>query len=299
MGAALAAAFGALGRVSETASAEGAPAVVDGAQEGLTRGGSPSWSTDGTRIVFYSERDGNSEIYAMGADGSNLTRLTNNPAADGYPNSSPDGARISFDTDRDGDFEIYVMDDDGSDPRRLTHHPARDVSASWSPDGNRIAFMSDRTGRFEIWVMGADGSDPVQITDFGTNWFPRWSPDGEKLAYHVGRDVFVLDVEAHRYRRLTIDPNNGMYPTWSPDGERIAFMSWRTGSTELWVMNADGSEQRRLTWTEQGDVIDPRWSPDGAWLAYVHVPEGLEVGGAKIIHTMRVDGNEVRRSSGG
>ena len=55
-------------------------------------------------------------------------------------------------------------------------------------------------------------------------------------------------------------------------------------------MNADGSDQRRLTWTERGDAIDPRWSPDGAWLVYVHVPEGLEIGGPKIIRTLRVDG---------
>src|SRR5688500_14146475 len=71
-------------------------------------GGSPSWSPDGAKIVFYSERDGNSEIYVMNADGSRPTRLTRHPANDGSPSFSPDGTKIAFDTDRDGNFEIYV-----------------------------------------------------------------------------------------------------------------------------------------------------------------------------------------------
>lgn len=259
--------------------------------------GSPSWSADGKRIVFYSERDGNSEIYAMDADGSNQRRLTNNPASDGYPNFSPGGGRIVFDSDRDGNFEIYVMDADGSNAKRLTHDPARDVSASWSPDGRKIAFMSDRTGEFQIWVMDSDGSNQTQLTDFGSNWFPRWSPDGSKLAYHVGRDIHVLDVKESKYARLTVDPNNGMYPSWSPDGRRIAFMSWRSGRTEIFVMDADGGHPQRLTQTSTGDSIDPRWSPDGRQIAFVHVPRGLQASGPKVIYSMNADGTNMRRLS--
>jgi Tol biopolymer transport system component len=259
--------------------------------------GSPSWSPDGNRIVFYSERDGNSEIYVMQADGSNPTRLTRTAASEGYPNFSPDGKKIVFDTDRDGNFEIYAMNADGSNATRLTNDPARDVSASWSLDGRKIAFMSDRTGEFEVWVMDADGSNPTRVTDFGSNWFPRWSPDGSRLAYHVGRDVHVLDVRESKFARLTIDPNNGMYPSWSPDGRQIAFMSWRAGPTEIFVMNADGSDQRRLTQTTTGDSIDPRWSPDGRRIAFVHVPRGLQASGPKVIYVMNAEGTSARRLS--
>ena len=74
------------------------------------RAGSPSWSPDGSRIIFYSEHDGNAEIYVMDVDGANRTRLTNHPADEGYPAFSPDGQRISFDSDRDeSSFEIYTM----------------------------------------------------------------------------------------------------------------------------------------------------------------------------------------------
>src|SRR5262245_3632295 len=259
--------------------------------------GSPSWSPDGTKIVFYSDRDGNAEIYVMQADGSHPTRLTRTAASEGYPNFSPDGGKISFDTDRDGNFEIYVMNADGSNPTRLTRDPARDVSASWSPDGRKIAFMSDRTGEFEVWVMNADGSQPTRMTDFGSNWFPRWSPDGARLAYHVGRDIHVLNLQERRYARLTIDPDNGMYPAWSPDGRRIAFMSWRAGPTEIFVMDADGTRQRRMPQTTVGDLIDPRWAPDGRRIAFVHAPRGRRPGGPKVIYVMNADGADAQRLS--
>ncbi len=85
------------------------------------------------RIAFHSDRDGNPEIYVMDADGSNVTRLTNDPADDGFPTWSPDGSRIAFFSDRDGNPEIYVMDADGSNVTRLTNHPALDAVPAWSP----------------------------------------------------------------------------------------------------------------------------------------------------------------------
>jgi TolB protein len=135
------------------------------------------------------------------------------------------------------------------------------------------------------------------MTDFGSNWFPRWSPDGAWLAYHVGRDIHALNVAERRYARLTIDPDNGMYPDWSPDGRRIAFMSWRAGPTEIFVMNADGTGQQRLTRTSAGDLIDPRWSPDGRRIAFVHLPRGRQPSGPKVIYVMDAGGANARRLS--
>jgi hypothetical protein len=85
------------------------------------------------RIAFASNRDGNREIYVMNADGSGVTRLTNNPADDVVPSWSPDGRRIAFESDRDGNLEIYVMNADGSGQTNLTNNPADDVVPSWSP----------------------------------------------------------------------------------------------------------------------------------------------------------------------
>ena len=85
------------------------------------------------KIAFMSDRDGNQEIYVMNADGSNQTRLTNNPGWDESPCFSPDGTKIAFESLRDGDPEIYVMNADGSNQTRITNNPAYDGHPSWGP----------------------------------------------------------------------------------------------------------------------------------------------------------------------
>ena len=137
---------------------------------------SPDWSPDGQRIAFYrrdaleSGGDGDADIYVMNADGSEVTRLTDNNAADYFPAWSPDGRRIAFSSDRDGDYrdgnrDIYVMNADGSGVTRLTDDDARDDDPAWSPDGQRIAFRYDREGNADIYVMNADGSEVTRLTD--------------------------------------------------------------------------------------------------------------------------------------
>ena len=98
-------------------------------------------------IAFYTDRDGNYEIYLTNTDGTGQTNLTNNAASDQIPAWSPDGSKIAFESTRDGSTsEIYVMNADGSGPTRLTNNSADDYWSSWSPDGKKIAFVSSRDG---------------------------------------------------------------------------------------------------------------------------------------------------------
>ena len=217
---------------------------------------SPIFSPDGTRIAFGSRRDNNSEIYVMNADGSNQTRLTNDPADDYSYAWSPDSSRIAF--ARVGD--IYVMNADGTNQTRLTTGGS-DGSPIWSPDGTRIAFLSGSVaGSAGLSVMNADGSNQTRLTN-AYNYYdspPDWSPDGSRIAFlsnpNNNYDIYVINADGSNQTRLTNDPAFDSSPVFSPDGTRIAFLSDRDKidngwnyNDKIYVMNADGSGQTRLT----------------------------------------------------
>ena len=244
------------------------------------------------RIAFYSDRDGDYEIYLMNGDGSNVTQLTYNPAFDGVPGWSPDGSRIAFNSDRDGDYEIYLMDADGSNVTQLTYNSADDVVPRWSPDGRRIAFYSDRDGDEEIYLMNADGSNVTQLTDnSATEYDPSWSPDGERIAFHSDRDgdyeIYLMNADGSNVTQLTYNPAVDGVPYWSPDGRRIAFQSDRDGDYEIYVMDADGSNVTQLTYNPADD-LQAHWSPDGEHFVFLS-----ERDGDPEIHVMDTDGSNV------
>ena len=127
----------------------------------------PSYSPDGKRIAFESERSGNYEIWVCNEDGSAPAQVTSLRAWSGTPRWSPTGDRIAFDSNANGNWDIYTIKSGGGQPVRVTSNAAMDVVPSWSGDGKWIYFSSIRTGRAEIWKTPAVGGEEVQVTKNG------------------------------------------------------------------------------------------------------------------------------------
>jgi TolB protein len=235
-------------------------------------------------LAFYSDRDGNPEIYVMNADGSGVARLTNDPTFDDSPALSPDSRQIAFLTARhdpnpqfpDLKYELYVMDIDGSNLRRLTTTEAAEDHPAWSPDGNWISFDADYDGdgSYEIYQIQPDGSNLTRLTSGAYNdQFADWAPDGKQIAFASDRngnwDLFVMDADGSNQQAITSSPNWELFPAWSPDGSRIAFNGLvpRSRNTDIFLVNADGSDTLQLT-NSPGFDENPAWSPDGSQIAF-------------------------------
>ena len=224
--------------------------------------------------------------FADGAEPDSLERHYVSPTSE-EPARSPDGTMVAFTTFRDGDKEVYVMDPDGGNPVNLTRHRAFDSSPAWSPDGRRIAFESERDGgESHIFVMNADGSGLEQLTfGPGTPWAvqPAWSPDGSSIACVSGMGtawgIHSIDLDSGELRLIPEGGLRGTRPSWSPDGTRIAYTMTDSVDNDfrhVWVMAADGSGARQLTFAESWDA-DPTWSPDGSRIAFARLKDRYDI----------------------
>jgi hypothetical protein len=223
------------------------------------------------RIVFTHQDGPDSDIFTIRPDGTGLINLTPDSAGfDLYPSWSPDSSRIAFTSTRDGDNEIYVMNADGTGPQRLTTSPGLDIDSSWSPDGTKIVFTSSRTGDGELFAMNADGSQVEQLTfEPGPDLWPKYSPDGTQIAFTGIRGttsaVYTIPAIGGSPTKLTPDSLNAAEPDWSPDGNRFVFINNFTviDESNIFTMNADGTDIVQLTQNSQESELNPNWSPDG------------------------------------
>jgi len=174
-----------------------------------------------------------------------------------------------------GNQDLYLIPAGGGVERRLTDHAATDALPRWSRDGQWVYFTSDRSGNWQIYRVPPAGGQPERVrTNAYTEWQVEPSPNGKQIAFLSNKEgsehLFVMDLATGaervlaRHGKSTIMGN----PGWSPDGSRIVFSSnWRIGH-QIYLVNADGSGERRLTRFRRGGC-EARFHPDGRRVVYV------------------------------
>jgi len=257
-------------------------------------------------IAYTKFAESGPEIWLVDASGKDSRRV--GPGSDA--SWSPDGQRLVFTWEVEANVDIYYMDIDGSGVTRLTRDSAEDSRASWSPDGSMIAFNSDRSGSDQVWRSNVDagewGYNLTQLTEDThhnrVNNFLSWSPDGRWIAFEADRDrddpeIYLANaVDGSNQQRLTFTRALDEVPSWSPSGAEILFSSDmhdepQSGTYDIYIMNADGSAQRRLT-TTPGAASYPSMSADSKSIAYSY-QQGEE--GSTEIWIMNADGSDPKR----
>ena len=232
------------------------------------------------------------DVHTIRADGTGARLLLRRAYA---PAWSPDGSRLAFVSHRSGDEELYVANADGSGVRRLTRSAGPDLSPAWSSDGQQLAWS--REG--EIWRMSATGENQRRLVAKAEVWHEHYSPtwhgptivDSSTRAGYFNPELYAVPAKRLTFTKGSdgVLGDEGM-PDFSPNGRRIVFTSNRDRNGEIYVMNANGSGQRRLT-RRAGDDFLPRFSPDGAQIAFVGLPG--------TIYVMNADGTALRRLTAG
>lgn len=223
----------------------------------------PRLSPDGNRVLFTSYKDGGPHLYLMDVTSRSLKKIAGKTGVNMAGSWAPDGISFVMSQSQDGNSDIFSMDLRGSALRHLVSDPAIDVSPSLSPDGKRMAFVSDRSGSPQIYILTLGSGAVDRLTFEGTyNQSPNWS-SLNRIAYagmmDGKMDIFTIDPDGARLRRLTEGQGYNEDPCWSPDGRYIMFTSNREGGYHLYIMTANGDNQKQTTF-QKGGQISPSWA---------------------------------------
>ncbi len=250
--------------------------------DGLYNNSGPVFSPNKDKIAFYSNIDGDYDIYVMNPDGSDMKNITANDANDFVPQWSPDSKKICYQSDQAGNSGIYIINADGTGNLKVTDNMGENYGPVWFPDGNKILYISDEGGNFDIYSIGTDGSGKKKLTD--DEYFEQdlsFSPDSTKVLYAAGQldstafEIFTLDMLTLKINKLTDNMSYSRMPLWAKcQGQGqcqnlgiIIFNSDMDGYSEIYSMDSDGSGLKNLTSNDIEDYL-LGLSPNGSTIFY-------------------------------
>ncbi|HEX8736870.1 MAG TPA: protein kinase, partial [Pyrinomonadaceae bacterium] len=257
----------------------GAPALVvplEARSQGLVH-----WSKNGAIIYFEMRQN----LYALDIASKQITKLTSfdeaRPIDRGF-SFAPDEKRIVYADRKDGQKDLWTADLNGENPSRLTDDTAEDSEPIWHPDGERVIYNSNRNGIKQICLAFTDGAPPVQLTfSDSDSKVSDVSNDGTKILYTSAKDdsdLWGVRLDTNKEFQLTSDIGVEFWQDAAPNGDQIAYQAARASSVGdklfhcLLLSQKIGGETRPTQMAEDG--FNPRWSPDGKFLAFLRPEAG-------------------------
>lgn len=251
------------------------------------------WSPDQKYFAVSSNFSGNWQIYVLQRETGAMNRIINTETNADFPVFSPDGKRVAFGLEDKDTTNIWIVDADGSNHKQLTNSQGyKNIHPFWSADGQQIIFNSNRENKdgFALYSMNADGSNQVLLSDPNEKrTFASWSPDGTKIVFvkwwndWKERDVFVMNSDGTNEVNLSKNARaKDGWPTWFPDGKRVVFASDRDGRYQIYSVDIESKEIKKLVNSPYSDVR-AFVSPDGQWLSF-----DRGVGTSRDVYTFRL-----------
>jgi TolB protein len=264
-------------------------------------------------MAFMSDQSGNWDIFLRDKDGQLINLTESSDGHEYFPNFTFKNNIINLYSTDSGEYTPATVKADGSDFKTLNFAQAlmtvvaeglTDWDPLWGPGGEQMIWSKVKGFGMELFIGQADGSDATALTSSSaTEIMPAWSPDGTKVVFVSDesgqQNIYVLDIATTDLTRLTDHDANDMQPTWSTDGSQILFVSEQdtpltSGTLALYIMNADGSDQRPFDAAAEVFEGGQRYSSDGKLIAYMSNKDG-----SWQIYLKDADGSNVRRITEG
>lgn len=207
----------------------------------------------------------------------------------------PFTSKVFFVGENGGVKNVFMMNFGGHRVKKLTNNSSINIFPHPSFNGGKVAYISFKAGNPAVFIKNIKTGRTIKLNLPGPADYVNWAPDGDKLAValtpdHYNTEIYTVNQNGGDLKQLTFNGGINTSPSFSPHGNRIVFLSDRGGSPQIYIMNADGSGQRRISYNIGSYNTSPAWSPDGKKIAFDRF-----VGGALQVCIMNPDGSGERQ----